>query len=202
MASRDIDAAFEDRRHRFGDRHFDPRAARLSVRIGAVQAPSRQGAMSGGLRLFAAPNGESQRIIARLRRGTGQGQVSKTRQAHDRFRPRALRRGETHQFGEAARQQRGMGAGAKFAAHGDAAGDGQHIFRRAANFDADQIARPVEPEMRRRQPGAQHFREIARLSAASVTAVGRPRARSTAKLGPDSAAAGWPGRTSANTSRM
>ncbi len=41
------------------------------------------------------------------------------------------------------------------------------------------------------------FRPMRCCSAANVTAVGSPRARSAAKLGPESAAAGWPGRTSA-----
>ena len=178
------------------------RARAFWVRIRAVQAPSVNAPWPAACGFSPRPMANPREIIARLRRGTGQGQVSQSGKAHDCFRPRALRCCEAHQFGEAARQQGGMGAGAESTAHSDAAGDGQHIFRRAANFDADQIARPIQPEMRRREAARTAFQPFDRLCAAKVTAVGRPRARSTAKLGPDRAATGWPGSISANTSLM
>ena len=74
--------------------------------------------------------------------------------------PCALSQRKAHQFREPARQQRRMGAGAEPAPQGDAASDRQHVFHGAADFDALEVARPVQPEMRRSQPGAKHFRQF------------------------------------------
>ena len=62
--------------HRFRDRHFHAEAARLGSEDRRCPRAFGQFAVTGDLRLLAASDGKAQRIIARLRRGAGEGQVS------------------------------------------------------------------------------------------------------------------------------
>ena len=100
------------------------------------------------------------------------------------FAARAAGAAEPHQFAEAARGQRRLRRGAELAADHDAGGDREHVLRGAADLDAADIRGVIGPEGRR----PQRLHELGRKRssfAASVTAVGRPRATSSAKLGPD-----------------
>ena len=64
---------------------------------------------------------------------------------------------EAGQLGKAACGECRLRRGAELAADGNADGNRQHIFRRAADFHPNQVARPVKPEMRRGQSCAQRF---------------------------------------------
>ena len=65
-----------------------------------------------------------------------------------RLAPRAERRAEAHHLGKAARDQRGMRAGAEFLAGDDAGGDGIDILHRAADLRADHVVAPIAAERR------------------------------------------------------
>ena len=113
---------------------------------------------------------------------------------------RAHRLAEPRHLGEAARDQRGRRVVAEPAALDDAGGDRQHVLDRAAQRHAQHVVRPVGPEGAGRQRRRPASRPSAGSAVAMLTAVGRPRTASSAKLGPDSMAIGRPGRTSASTS--
>ena len=77
------------------------------------------------------------------------------------------------------------GAGAEPAAGDDAGRDGEHVLGRAADLDAAHVGRMIGPEGARAERLRQRRARALSSRAASVTAVGRPRATSAAKLGPD-----------------
>ena len=117
-------------------------------------------------------------------------------------RARAESFAETAQLGEAARDQGGDRACAEAVTGRDAAGDGEHVLRRAADLDAAHVGRMVERSVGPLQRVAERARRGSRRRAASVTAVGRPAATSAAKEGPERMAVGRPGAASARTSVM
>ena len=94
------------------------------------------------------------------------------------------------------------GAGAQPAADDDAGGDGEHVFCRAADLDAAHVGRMVGPQSSpSRSPAPARAASFSSL-AASVTAVGSPRATSAAKLGPERIAGAALGAHSASSSAM
>ncbi len=123
--------------------------------------------------------------VARLDARAGEHQVAEAGEAHQRFGAGAERLGEAAQFGEAARDQRGERAGAELAAGDDAGGDGEHVLHRAADLDADDVGLGVGAEGRASRASGRDRARSASSAAAMVTAVGRPRATSAAKLGPE-----------------
>ena len=126
--------------------------------------------------------------VARLPAVAGEREIAEAGEAHQRRGLGAQREAEAHDLGEAAGQQRGAGVVAQLAAHGDAAGDGQHVLHRATHLRADGIGGEIGPEGRRcRAPARDRGRGLHRPPA-RVTAVGSPRATSAAKVGPDSTA--------------
>ena len=140
-----------------------------------------------------------QRHVARLRTAAGQNEIAETRQPDQRFGPRAQRLAEAAQLGKAAGDEGCVRAGTQALAVDDAGGDRQHVLERAAELDAGEVARPVEAQLRLPRRSASS-RPIASSAQAMVSAVGRPRATSVAKLGPDSTARVASGTTSATTS--
>ena len=67
------------------------------------------------------------------------------------------------------------------------------FFKRAANFDADDIARSVQPEVAARGNRTARVSTTCGSVDATQTAVGSSRAISDAKLGPDSTPTRTPG---------
>jgi hypothetical protein len=121
--------------------------------------------------------------IARQVAGAGQHQVAHAGQAHEGFAPGAERFAEAGNLDQAARDQRGAGVVAETEAVADAGGDGQHVLHRTADLGADQVFIGIDAQVAAMQ-AARWTRQMRHRSAASVTAVGRPRATSRAKLGP------------------
>ena len=101
--------------------------------------------------------------------------------------PRAESSAEAEQLGEAARDQRGGGAGAEPAAGDDAGGDRQHVLGRAADLDAAHVGRMIGTEASREPSARASAAAMVASRAASVTAVGSPRATSVgeARAGQD-----------------
>jgi hypothetical protein len=95
---------------------------------------------------LAAPDGVTKGKIARLGRSAGQNEIAQPRKAHQCVGPRAAGATESAQFRKAPRHQRRACARPQPAPGGDAAGDGEHILGRPANFHAKHIARMIEPE--------------------------------------------------------
>ena len=94
-------------------------------------------------------------------------------------------------------------AGAEPASRHDAGRDRQHVLRRAADLDAAHVGRgDMAGSSPSRMRGPSALRGFLRSRTASVTAVGRPRATSAAKLGPDRIAGVAAGAASAITSVM
>jgi hypothetical protein len=89
------------------------------------------------------------------------------------------------QFGKAARDDRGARALAEPGADDDAGGNRQHVLGRPADLDAGHIIGVVDAQTRTGDQPRPRCRARSRSGAASVTAVGRPRMISAAKLGPD-----------------
>ena len=139
------------------------------------------GELRSGLRdpcVLAFAERDAEREIARLRTRTGQDKVAKTGQSGQGLRPRAERLAEAEQLSEPARGQRRCRAGAEPAAGNDAGGDREHVLGGAADLDAAHVARMIGPERARsRARGRARWRRP-RRRAASVTAVGSPRATS------------------------
>ena len=80
-------------------------------------------------------------------------------QAHERHGSRAEGVAEPAQLGEAARDERRARARAQAPACGDAAGDRKHVLGRAADLDAANVARVIEPEIRPVQKPAKRSRQ-------------------------------------------
>jgi hypothetical protein len=144
------------------------------------------------------PERQAHAHVARLRAGAGEHQVAKAAEPAT-SRPAAQRHGQAGEFGEAAGDQGGVGRAAQAAALDDAAGDGQHVLHRPAGLGADHVAGEVGPEGRRGD-GLGQVLGAAVGGQARVTAVGRPRATSPAKLGPERTAGLACGTVSASTS--
>ncbi len=94
--------------------------------------------------------------VARLFRAAGQDQVAEAGQAHQRIAMAAQRHAQPPQFDEAARDERGAGAGSEIGPRGRAHGDGEHVLERAARFNAAQIVGGITAKGRR----AEHFRQL------------------------------------------
>ena len=173
--------------------------AASSISTGAVNAPSAS--LSRGRRLAAAER-DAEREIARLRAGAGQDQVAEAGKARQGFAARAAGAAEPHQFAEAARGQRRQRRGAelacrrRFRRRSPARFSPRRRSRRRARPWCDRAGRSAEPSA--------CTSALASVSsfAASVTAVGSPRATSSAKLGPDRIAGIASGAASAITSVM
>ena len=170
-----------------------PRARASSISAAAVVAPSASLPPPASATAAPLPERDAEREIARLRGRAGEHEIAEAREAHQRVRPRAERLAETPEFGEAARDQRRARAGAEPEPRRDAAGDREHVLRRAADLDAAHVGRMIEPQIRALQRRGRARPRAPRPRAASVTAVGRPAATSAAKLGPERIARGQAG---------
>ena len=82
--------------------------------------------------------------------GRGEDQVAQAGQAGQRVATAAQGDRQARHFGQAARDQRGDGVGAEAQPGAHAGGDGDHVFHRAAEFDADDVVVGVEAK---RRPG-------------------------------------------------
>ena len=103
--------------------------------------------------LLALAQGAAEAHVARLRAAAGEQEIAEAGQPHQGLRPRAQRLAEAPHLGEAAGDERGMGAGAQRLALDDAGGDGQHVLDGAAELHADRVRRAVDPE----RPAAQRL---------------------------------------------
>ena len=118
--------------HRRGERAFGDGCACADQRLGRARPPSPS----------ALP---SEKVAAGGRRA-GQHQIAEARQARQRFRLRAAGQAEAHHFGKAARDQRGAGILAQPQPLDHAAGDGEHVLDRAADFRAGDIVGVIGSE--------------------------------------------------------
>ena len=128
----------DHRMHGLRDRHVDAaRRRHLDQRARGIDALGDGEPFAEHLlQALALAELDAERHVARLRAAAGEHQVAEARQARQRLAPRAERRAEAHHLGEAARDQRGMRAGAEFLAGDDAGGDGIDILHRAADLGA------------------------------------------------------------------
>ena len=110
------------------------------------------------MRRIAATHGHAIRVIARLRARAGEDHVAEPGQAGQRLGACAERAAEAKQLGEAARHQRGVGAGAEPAAGDDAGGDGEHVLGGAADLDAAHVGGMIGPQRRRAERARQRHR--------------------------------------------
>ena len=149
----------------------------------------------------AAPERKAEAIVARLLRGAGQRQIAEPRQARQRFGPAPQRLRQAVHLGVAAGHQRRARAVAQPGADGDAAGDGDDVLQRAAEFGADHVGRCGRAASRWWTVRLQASPRSGHRAQARVSAVGRPRAISAAKLGPVSTAAMARGQVSAMIAR-
>ena len=155
-------------------------SARAPDRISAaaVVAPSASLPPAASASARAPPERQAEGEIARLRGRAGEHEIAKARKAHQRVRPGPEGVAEAPELGKAARDQRGAGAGAEPEPRRDAAGDGEHVLGRAADFDAAHVGRMIEPEVRRLQRAAKRGRQRLRLARpASPRSAGRRRRR-------------------------
>ena len=125
-----------------------PSAARV-VSTPSATLPPRLSRISGSLRPWpsAWPTvrlRESEPVQVSTRSPTPREPASVSRRA-------AAGNGEARNFRDAAGDERGGGVVAKADAGGDAGGDGDYVFERAAQFDADDIGGCVEPQRLRRE---------------------------------------------------
>ena len=190
MASRGSLPSFEDQFHLLGDGHFD------AVLAGEAESGARgaarlqplcrraQARISGSLRPW--PSCLADGAVAAERAGAGEHQVADAGEAGEGFAARAAGHGEARDLGDAAGDERGGGVVAEAHAGGDAGGDGDDIFERAAEFDADDVGGRVEAEGFGGEFLLDERGDCGSLKA-TVTAVGWPCATSRAKLGPESA---------------
>ena len=103
-----------------------------------------------GHRLFqrhATAEREAEAAVARQVAGTGQRQVAEAGQTHQRFGARAELRQPRRSISLRPRVIRaGAGVEAELHAVGDAGGDGEDVFHRAAEFGADHVGAGVGAE--------------------------------------------------------
>ena len=172
-----------------------PFARASSTSTGAVNAPSASGPVAHR-GLLAAADGEPEREIARLRRGSREDEIAEAREAHQRIGLGAIGAAEAGELGEAAGDQCGLGAGAEVAPGDDAAGDGEHVLGGAADLDAAHVGRVIDAESRRAQRLGERGCE---LFVGGRERHGRRQALATslAKLGPERIAVSACGMSSA-----
>ena len=183
---RHVDAALarQPGEHRRGERAFGHGAA--------------VGHQLGGIAAFADPLAERE-IAARGRRA-GQDQVAEAATARPAFRAARPARGRSGSFRQSRARSAPRAHSGRARALDHAAGDGEHVLDRSADFRAGDVVAEIDAEGGQRDAGRAAVRRAPASSHASVTAVGRPAATSCAKVGPDSTATGEVGQTSRATS--
>ena len=135
-------AFVEDELHLLGDGHFD--------RVTAGEAEGGTGG-EDAFSYFAAEAGQHFREVAALaerfpdgavageRAGAGEHQVADAGEAGEGFAAAAAGHGEASDFRDAAGDEGGGGVVAEADSGGDPGGDGDYIFERSAEFDADDV---------------------------------------------------------------
>ena len=136
--------------------------------------------------------------IAREIAGAGEDQVAGAGEAHEGFDPPAEPHAEPRDLRQSARDQRRARVVAEPETVRDAGRDGDDVLHRTAHLDADQVVARVDAQPRAVQLPRRRRRRTQIVGAARVMAVGRPRATSSAKLGPDSTPRGTAGASSSS----
>ena len=129
--------------------------------------------------------------IAAERPCAGQDEVAEPAQAGERLAAPADRARQPRDFGEAACNQRREGVLSKTEPFDDACGNGNDVFQRAADFDADDIgAARTAGNTRRETPAGRLRREPDRRTPPTPQSAGpaRPRSQSSAPRAPRPAA--------------
>ena len=201
IACVDRQLAAQDRRDRVDDRHLDILAQRASL------DQHRRGEFAFGqlARGRRARRGRARCRSEKLRDcGLEQLRIRSPRpgQAGQRLAARAAGAAEAAPVRRSRAWSARRRRGAELAAGDDAGGDRQHVLGGAADLDAAHVGRVIGPEASPSRAPAPARRASVSSAAASVTAVGRPRATSAAKLGPDRIAGIASGAASAITSVM
>ncbi len=137
-----------------------PRSRANSVSACAVNRPSARPPRARFGCARAASERQAKSEIARLRRGAGQNEIAEPGKTHQRRSARPESLAKTAELGETAGGERGDRARAKPAAGGDAAGDRQHVLRRAADLDAANVGRMIEAQSRPAQRVAERPRQL------------------------------------------
>ena len=88
---------------------------------------------------LTAPEIVAECEVAGFARRTGEHEIAETGQAHQRFRFCAVRACQAREFGKAAGGDSRAGTISQSTTFDDSCGDGEYIFRRAANFNAANI---------------------------------------------------------------
>ena len=174
---------------RLGDRHVDAVSAPAST-CGALRGGHAFGDVAElGQRSRASasprPRRQSDAPVAREVAGAGQHQVSQARQTRSASRVCRPARRRAARLGETARDQRGARVVAEAQAVARAGGDREHVLDRAADLDAGQVVADVGAQRRRRAAARATDRGKPGVGRRDAEAVGRPRATSSAKLGPE-----------------
>ena len=123
--------------------------------------------------------------IARAR----QHEIAETAEAGQRVAPPAFRARKPRDFDQAARDERRHRVVAEAEPLDHAGGDRDHVLQRAADLDAGDVVAHIQAQAR----PAELLLDPGRgggIAEAASTAVGRPRATSEAKLGPESTTTG------------
>ena len=153
------------------------------------------------VQLPALRQAEADAPVARQLAGAGQDQVAGAGEPGEGLGTAAQLHPQARDFGQAARDQGRARVGAQTQAVGDAGGDGHDVLYRAADLHAGDIAAEVDAQARAVQ-GARRGLANPASAEASVSAVGKPRATSSAKLGPDSAPQALPAGSTARGDLM
>ena len=134
--------------HQRGDRQFDAEAfGQAHHFVGGLHRLDHLA--DGGHRFgdrLAAAQGQAQAAVARKIARAGKHQVAQAGQAHQGFGLAADGDVEPQHFVQAAGDQAGAGIEAQRHAVGDAGGDRQHVFHRAAEFGAEHVVAGVGAE--------------------------------------------------------
>ena len=149
----------DDGDHLLADRHLDVvLLGEGEDRLARLDPLGRRAQLGGGLRDGqAAPEPDTEAVVARERGHARRDEVADAGEPHERLRVGAERQTEARRLGQPARDDRGLRVVTETHALGHAGGQGHDVLRRTADLGTRDVGVGVGPEPRRRAGGRHPF---------------------------------------------